>query len=106
MATVFAYPSAEDFSTAVFGKLAGSYEFRQFPWTCSVAPDGIMCFTDTHTGLVFSVTIDGAEGDEGSSMWVNVCEGAMSPDFEPLEFGSVDAAVAGVAAWLTEKDAE
>lgn len=106
MATVFAYPSAEDFSTAVFGKLAGSYEFGQFPWTCSVAPDGIMCFTDTHTGLVFSVTIDDAEGDEGSSMWVNACEGAMSPDFEPLEFGSVDAAVAGVAAWLTEKDAE
>ena len=106
MATVFAYPSAEDFSTAVFGKLAGSYEFEQFPWTCSVAPDGIMCFTDTHTGLVFSVTIDDAEGDEGSSMWVNVCEGAMSPDFEPLEFGSVDAAVAGVGAWLTEKDAE
>lgn len=106
MATVFAYPSAEDFSTAVFGKLAGSYEFGQFPWTCSVAPDGIIRFTDTHTGLVFSVTIDGAEGDEGSSMWVNVCEGAMSPDFEPLEFGSVDAAVAGVAAWLTEKDAE
>lgn len=106
MATVFAYPSAEDFSTAVFGKLAESYEFGQFPWTCSVTPDGIMCFTDTHTGLVFSATIDDAEGDEGSSMWVNVCEGAMSPDFEPLEFDSVDAAVAGVAAWLTEKDAE
>lgn len=96
--TVFEFPDADVFSSKVFNWLLCHDDMAD--WECSVSPDEIMRFTGSRSGRFWSVAIDGEAGECGESMWVNMCEDAMSPDFEPLEFGSVDAAVAGVGRWL------
>ncbi len=96
--TVCELPDADTFSAKVFNWLLCHDGVAD--WGCGVSPDEIMRFTDLRSGRFWSVAIDGEPGEAGESMWVNMCDGAMSPDFEPLEFGSVDAAVAGVGRWL------
>lgn len=95
------YPTAEDFSTEVYDYLINNDSTDDVYWDCHVSLDEIIHFTDSRSGNNWAVAIDDEDGSTGEIMWVNLCEGGMmTPDFNAVEFDSVEAAVAGVGDWI------
>lgn len=112
MAGLFDYPTPEDFSDKIYAWLLDNDEGTD--WEGDVTPDGRMLFDNETQGVSWTVSIDDDEDDvvptkygyAGETMWVNMLkfdnEDDNDPDYEALEFSSVEEAVAGVGRWMME----
>ena len=99
------HPTAEDFSTKIYEHLIDNDPDGGIHWDCHVSPDEIMHFTDSQSGGEWTVAIDDEDDPSGETMWVNLCKGGtMTPDFDAVEFDSIEAAVIWVRDWILNGD--